>query len=67
MLPWSAELTGRLDEHVIASELLRGNPLGDPSERPLWIYAPPGYDADQFRKTVLAPACVLTAGDSARG
>ena len=23
MLPWSAELAGRLDEHVIASELLR--------------------------------------------
>ena|SRR5882724_703313 len=44
MLPWSAELAGRLDEHVIASELLRGNPLGDPSDRPLWVYVPPGYD-----------------------
>ena len=39
MLPWSAELAGRIDEHVIASELLRGNPLGDPHERPLWVYA----------------------------
>ena len=30
MLPWSAELAGQLEEHVITSELLRGNPLGDP-------------------------------------
>jgi S-formylglutathione hydrolase FrmB len=44
MLPWSAELAGRFDEHLFASELLRGNPLGDPHERPLWVYLPPGYD-----------------------
>jgi S-formylglutathione hydrolase FrmB len=50
MLPWSAELTGRLDEHVIASELLRGNPLGDPAERPLWVYVPPGYDDEPGRR-----------------
>ena len=35
---------GRLDEHVIVSDLLRGNPLGDPYERPLWVYTPPGYE-----------------------
>ena len=29
---------------VIDSELLRDNPLGDPHERPLWVYVPPGYD-----------------------
>ena len=46
MLPWSAELAGRLDEHVFSSELLRDNPLGDPHERPLWVYVPPGYDND---------------------
>ncbi|GAB2821745.1 alpha/beta hydrolase-fold protein [Actinocorallia aurea] len=34
---------GRIDEHVIVSERLRGNPLGDPHERPLWVYTPPGY------------------------
>jgi hypothetical protein len=45
MLPWSAELAGRFEEHTFASERLRGNPLGDPHERPLWIYLPPGYDA----------------------
>jgi hypothetical protein len=44
MLPWSAGYAGRLDEHVIVSERLKGNPLGDPYERPLWIYVPPGYD-----------------------
>ncbi|HEY3685849.1 MAG TPA: alpha/beta hydrolase-fold protein [Streptosporangiaceae bacterium] len=47
MLPWSDELAGRIDEHVFTSELLRENPLGDPYERPLWVYVPPGYDADQ--------------------
>src|SRR5450759_2093476 len=50
MLPWSAPLAGRIDEHVITSELLRGNPLGDPCERPLWVYLPPGYDDDPARR-----------------
>jgi S-formylglutathione hydrolase FrmB len=50
MLPWSGELAGRLEEHVITSELLRGNPLGDPFERPLWVYLPPGYDAEPDRR-----------------
>ena len=50
MLPWSAELAGRLDEHLIASQLLRANPLGDPYERPLWVYVPPGYDDEPGRR-----------------
>jgi S-formylglutathione hydrolase FrmB len=50
MLPWSAELAGQLEEHVIVSELLRDNPLGDPHERPLWVYLPPGYDDDPGRR-----------------
>src|SRR5260370_42668341 len=50
VLPWSAELAGTLTEHVIDSELLRDNPLGDPHRRPLWVYAPPGYaDASDQR------------------
>ena len=49
MLPWSADLAGRIDEHMFASELLRANPLGDPSERPLWVYLPPGYDDEPAR------------------
>ena len=50
MLPWSAELAGQLEEHVITSELLRDNPLGDPNERPLWVYLPPGYDDEPDRR-----------------
>jgi S-formylglutathione hydrolase FrmB len=50
MLPWSAELAGRIDEHVITSELLAGNPLGDPHERPLLVYTPPGYDDEPGRR-----------------
>jgi S-formylglutathione hydrolase FrmB len=50
MLPWSADLSGRLDEHLFESELLRRNPLGDPWQRPLWVYVPPGYDDDPDRR-----------------
>ena len=50
MLPWSADLAGQIEEHVVTSELLRGNPLGDPNERPLWVYLPPGYDAADDRR-----------------
>ncbi len=46
MLPWSTELAGRLDRTTIDSPALRGNPLGDPATRPLWVYLPPGYDED---------------------
>src|SRR5947199_1568802 len=49
-LPWSGALSGRLDEHVFTSDLLRGNPLGDPHERPLWVYTPPGYDDEPDRR-----------------
>jgi S-formylglutathione hydrolase FrmB len=49
MLPWSVEFAGRLDSHVISSEQLLGNPLGDSHERPLWIYLPPGYDNEPDR------------------
>src|SRR5438552_414110 len=41
MQPWSRDLRGSLDEHVVESEALRGNRLGDPHERPLWVYTPP--------------------------
>jgi S-formylglutathione hydrolase FrmB len=49
MLPWIGELAGRLDRSVLDSTLLRGNALGDPHERPIWVYVPPGYDADDQR------------------
>jgi len=41
--PWSFEPKGRFDETVFDSAVLRTNPLGDPHERPLWIYTPPGH------------------------
>jgi len=40
--PWSHEPAGRFDEHQLESAALRGNPLGDPHVRPLWVYVPPG-------------------------
>jgi len=39
--PWQRPLAGRLDQLTISSEALRGNPLGDPHDRPLWVYVPP--------------------------
>ena len=49
MEPWSHPLAGRFDEHVFESEILKGNPLGDPHVRPLWVYLPPGYDDSDER------------------
>src|SRR5579859_49537 len=40
--PWRRDLTGTLDELVVESEVLAGNPLGDPSRRPLYVYSSPG-------------------------
>jgi putative esterase len=50
MYPWSYDTVGRFDEHVFVSDALRGNALGDPHERPLWVYVPPGYDDEPDRR-----------------
>jgi S-formylglutathione hydrolase FrmB len=50
MLPWSVDLKGRFEEHAFESEALKGNVLGDPSTRPLWVYLPPGYDDEPERR-----------------
>jgi hypothetical protein len=50
MMPWSTEFAGRLDERAFESAALKGNPLGDPHVRPLWVYVPPGYDAEPDRR-----------------
>jgi S-formylglutathione hydrolase FrmB len=42
--PWSTPLRGRIERLAIESKALRGNALGDPHVRPLWMYLPPGYD-----------------------
>lgn len=44
MEPWTHDWAGRLSEETIVSAALQGNPLGDPHERPLLVYTPPGYD-----------------------
>jgi S-formylglutathione hydrolase FrmB len=43
-------MPGRLDEHTFVSDALRGNPLGDPHARPLWVWTPPEYDDDPERR-----------------
>ncbi len=43
MRPWNKEPRGRFEQHTVSSRALEGNPLGDPHERPLWVYLPPGY------------------------
>ncbi len=53
MRPWTSDLVGRFDEVTIDSQALRGNPLGDPAQRPLWVYLPPGYDDSGDRYPVI--------------
>ena len=50
MKPWRAEPRGRFEERTVRSRVLEGNPLGDPSERPLWVYLPPGVGDDPGRR-----------------
>jgi S-formylglutathione hydrolase FrmB len=40
--PWDRPLAGRLDRITVHSELLEDNPLGDPPQRPLYVYQGPG-------------------------
>jgi S-formylglutathione hydrolase FrmB len=50
MEPWSFDVHGRFDQAEIESEALKGNPLGDPHRRPVWVYVPPGYDDEPDRR-----------------
>jgi hypothetical protein len=50
MQPWSNLRYGRFDEVVFESQVLKDNPLGDPAQRPLWIYLPPDYDREADRR-----------------
>jgi S-formylglutathione hydrolase FrmB len=50
MEPWGNEFRGRIDAHEFESDVLKGNPLGDPYRRPLWVYVPPGYDDEPDRR-----------------
>jgi len=50
MLPWTVDLAGSIEEHEFESRALKGNALGDPHVRPLWIYLPPGYTEEPDRR-----------------
>jgi hypothetical protein len=50
MRPWSRDYAGSFDEHELESDALRGNRLGDPHARPLWVYTPPAYALEQGRR-----------------
>jgi len=50
MNPWSIDYHGRYEEVTFESEVLKDNPLRDPSTRPLWVYLPPGYEQEPARR-----------------
>ncbi len=45
---------------VVESELLAGNPLGDPARRPLYVYLPPGVK--RGRGTTRLPSVYVIQG-----
>ena len=47
--PWDRDLEGRLEQLTVVSDVLDGNPLGDPARRPLYVYLPPGAAAGEDR------------------
>jgi enterochelin esterase family protein len=51
--------------HRLESTVLRGNPLGDPTERALTVYLPPGYEADAGRRYPTLLAVVGFTGNGA--
>ena len=44
--PWGHPFAGRLEDLVLDSQALTGNPLGDPHRRPVIVQLPPAYDAE---------------------
>jgi S-formylglutathione hydrolase FrmB len=48
--PWGHEWQGAFHDHVFESEVLAGNPLGDPHRRPLTVYTPPAYAQEPDRR-----------------
>jgi enterochelin esterase-like enzyme len=53
-----------LIRHRLPSTILAGNPLGDPTERELTIYVPPGYEGDPGRRY---PALLAITGFTGTG
>lgn len=46
----AARLAVGWHEETFTSDALRGNPLGDPHVRPLYVWTPPSYDDDPERR-----------------
>jgi len=46
-------LAGRVVVELVESQVLRGNPLGDPHVRQIPVYLPPGYDSGETRYPVI--------------
>lgn len=55
----AARQKGTVVHEVVASRALRGNALGDPSDRDVYVYLPPGYDAEPARRY---PVVLLLTG-----
>lgn len=45
--PWAYRFDGRIEQHLLDSQALTGNPLGDPHRRPLLVQLPPDYDRSE--------------------
>lgn len=60
--PWGHAWAGTLTQHTIESEALKDNPLGDPHERPLLVYTPPGYGGNQDVATQRYPSVYVIQG-----
>jgi hypothetical protein len=43
-------MAGRLEDPILDSQALTGNPLGDPHRRPMIVQLPPAYDAEPSRR-----------------
>ncbi len=48
--PWARVWRGRWVTDTVRSAALVGNPLRDPTDRPLYVWLPPGYDDDPHRR-----------------
>ena len=49
--------TDRWQELAVESEALRGNALGDPHERPVFVWMPPSYDTHPERRYPPSSSC----------
>src|SRR5258708_21250715 len=61
---WTMRLAGRVEMPYLDSQLLRGNLPGDPTERMLPVYLPPGYDDNPGRRY---PVIYVLAGHGGSG